>query len=126
MAALEAKNIIMRNTKLFDQWRSFLSLKTPVLLVFFVLWNVGFVIAMFGFGNGFGSPITAQAGVVISIICLCACVFSLMVTFSKQIRQKLIEPRRAQNYRAKDFHILSFVTLALSICMLFFPRFSGV
>lgn len=111
----------MWNSKLFDQWRSYCSLKTPVLLSFFAFWNIGFVIAVYGFGDGFGSPITAQSGVASSAVCLCVCGFSLVVAFSDNIRQKLIETKRAHNYRARDFYLLSVVTFVTGIGMLFFP-----
>ena len=112
----------MWNSKIFDQWRSYLSLKTSVLFTFFIIWNLGFVIAMYVFGNGFGAPITPQAGVVISIICMCAGIFSLVVVTSSSVRQQLIEPKRAHDYREKDFYLLGFITIILSLAMFFIPE----
>ena len=112
----------MWNSKIFDQWRSYLSLKTSVLLAFFIIWNLGFVIAMYGFGNGFGAPITPQAGIVISLICMCTGIFSMVVVASSNVRQQLIEPKRALDYRAKDFYLLSFVNIILSLTMFFLPE----
>lgn len=115
----------MWNLKIFDQWRSLLSLKTSVLILFLLIWNLGFVVAMYGFGNGFSQPITPETGVVISIICICTCVFSLAVSFSSRIRAKLLATTRKQDYRAKDFYLLSFVTFMLSIVMFFLSRLTG-
>lgn len=116
----------MWNSKIFDQWRSYLSLKTSVLVIFLLAWNIGFLIAMYAFGNGFGLPITPKAGIAISIVCICACIFCLAVSCFPNIRSKLLEPTRAKDYRSQDFYLLSFVTFVLSIAMLFFPRLANV
>ncbi len=115
----------MWNTKVFDQWRSYLSLKTSVLVAFLIIWNLGFVVAMYGFGDGFGAPITPNAGIVISVICICACIFGLIVSFSEKFRNNLLEPKRAHDYRVKDFYLLSFITFVLAVGMLLFPGMQG-
>ena len=81
------------------------------------------MIAMFVVGNGFNSPITPQAGVAISFVCLVASIFGFLVAKSKKMRDKLLEPKRSHNYREQDFYLLGFVGLALAIGMYYIPSF---
>jgi len=75
--------------------QSYLSLNTSVLLAFLVAWNLAVLVAMYGFGP----PITPESGIVITGASMLACVFSLSVALSENIRVKLLEPKRAQIYR---------------------------
>jgi len=111
----------MWESKIFDQWRSYLSLKTNILVIFFILWNTGFIVAMYIFGDGFGSPITPGAGIVISIVCFIAGIFGFSVAVSTNVRKRLLEPTRSDNYRKKDFLLLGFVGIGLAIAMYFIP-----
>ena len=110
----------------FDQWRSYLSLRTEVLLIFFVVWNLSFLFAIFVYGNGLDSPFSLRGGMIISGICALTCVFCLTIIFSKSVRNHLLEPKRLHNYRAKDFYLLAFITFIISLGIQFFTKIQSV
>lgn len=117
---------INRHLSPVEQWRSYLSLKTPVLITFLIIWNLGILIAIFGFSSGFNTPISSNGGIVISITCLLACFFGFSVAISSKIRGKLIEPKRAHYYEGKYFYLLGFIALILAVCTFLFTRHQNV
>jgi len=114
------------NSDLLEQLRSFASIKTSVLIAFIILWNLGFLIALYGFGDGFGYPMSPRGGIVISITCFSAFIFSACILFSPKIREKLLESSRAHNYREKHFYIFCLVSFSLSVVMLVVPGLNNV
>jgi polyferredoxin len=116
----------MLNGKVFDQWKSYLSLKTPVLIAFLMIWNLGILIGMYDFKSELNSVINTGSAVVISATCLCASFFGFSVAISEKLRNKLIEPKRAHNYSRKHFYLLGFVALVLAVGVLFFANLQHV
>jgi len=106
---------------MFDKWKSFLSLKTSVIVTFLVLWNGGLIIAMSVFGDGLMSPITPKSGAAIAVICLLAGIFGFTVSISEGAREILLEPKRSHQFRKRDFYLLGFLGFALAAGMYFFP-----
>lgn len=109
---------------MFTQWKSYLSLKTSVIVIILTIWNGGMLLTMSVFGNSSGSKITPEMGLSFSIFCLLLSIFGFSVAMSENVRNKLIEPSRLQSYRKQDFLLMGYVGFALSICMYVFPRIS--
>ena len=116
----------MWDSKEFDKWRSYASLRTGVLLIFLVVWNLSFLFAIFVFSNGLDSSFSQRGGRIISGTCALTCIFCLVIIFSKTVRNHLIEPKRLHNYRARDFGLLAFITFTMSVGIQFFSKIQSV
>ncbi len=108
----------MWNNKVFDQWRSYLSLKTSVLVTFFIIWNAGFLFSMYR--NGWAFEFEDANKLPASIILFLASVFAYVVASSNYAREKMLEPKRAHDFRKKDFYLLGFITLILCVAVYWF------
>ena len=102
-------------------WKSLLSLKTSVIIAFVVIWNAGFLLAMYLGGGGLNGALTDTGMRVSGYVCLAACLFSLSVALSKPLQSILIEPNRAENFNTKEFYFLAFISGALAISRFTFP-----
>lgn len=108
----------MWDSKIFDQWRSYLSLKTDILVIFFIVWNAGFLFSIYR--NGWIFEFDDTNKLPVSIVLLLASVFAYVVAFSNYAREKMIEPKRAHNFRKKDFYFLGFIALILCVAFYWF------
>lgn len=102
-------------------WKSLISLKAPVIVAFVFLWNAGFLIAMYLGGGGLSGGLTPIGMEITGYVCLLACLFSLSVATIKRVQSALIAPSRADNFNAKEFYFIAFITGVLAISRFTFP-----
>ena len=107
------------------EWRSFISLKAPVLIAFVALWNAGILYAMFLGGGGPRGGLTPVGMKVTGFVCVAASIFALSVAMSKSVQASFIAPARAQNFHSREFYFLAFVTGVLAISRFVFPEFDA-
>ena len=103
------------------EWRSLVSLKAPVIILFVVFWNAGFMLAMYLGGGGLLGGLTPIGMKVTGFVCLSACIFSLAVATIKPLQLALIAPSRAKCFNPKEFYFLAFVSGFFAISRLVFP-----
>ncbi|MCV2403797.1 hypothetical protein OFY17_13065 [Marinomonas sp. C2222] len=97
------------------EWRSLVSLKTPVIVAFVLMWNTGFLFAMHLGGGGLKGGLSPIGMKITGFVCLAACFFSISVAASKSVQEVLIAPSRADNFHSKEFYFLAFVSGALAV-----------
>ena len=107
------------------EWRSLVSLKAPVIVAFVLIWNAGFLLAMYLGGGGLKGGLSPIGMKVTGVDCLAACLFSLSVAASKPVQAALIAPSRAANFNSKEFYFLAFVSGALAVSRFAFPVIGG-
>ena len=107
------------------EWRSFVSLKAPVIVAFVLIWNAGLLLAMHLGGGGLKGGLTPIGMKITGVVCLAACLFSLSVAASKSVQAALIAPSRAANFNSKEFYFLAFVLGALAASRFAFPVIEG-
>jgi archaellum biogenesis protein FlaJ (TadC family) len=100
-----------------NQIQSYLSLKTSIVWSTVLLWNIAFIVAIIDSYSAENEAFTTQGAIIISVTLFSVCLFAIFVVSSKRFRNKVLEPKRAQNYRSKDFVLLIAVTLVLSLVM---------
>ena len=107
---------------MFDlDWKPYVSLKTPVILAFVVLWNAGFLLAMHLGGGGVEGALSPVGTKVSGVVCLAAAIFGLTVARSESVQAVLIAPTRAKNFRSKEFYFLAIVAGFIGIGSFVFP-----
>jgi hypothetical protein len=82
-----------------------------------VAWNAGLLIAIYLYSDADKAEFTSGGGLLTSVVLISASIFAFTIALSDTVRNKLLEPSRAHNFRKKDFHFLGFVTLVISISM---------
>ena len=103
------------------EWRSYISLKASVLIVFVALWNAGILYAMFLGGGGPRGGLTPVGMKVTGFVCVAASIFALSVAMSKSLQSSLVAPTREKNFNSREFYFLAFVTGVLAISRFVFP-----
>ena len=71
------------------EWRSLASLKVSVIVAFVLIWNAGFLLAMYLGGGGLRGGLSPIGMKVTGVVCLAACLFSLSVAASKTVQAAL-------------------------------------
>ncbi len=84
------------------EWRSLVSLKTPVIVGFIIAWNAGVLFANYSGGEGFWT-FTPKSMKMAGFVCLGASLFSLAVAAVKPFQAVVIAPTRAKHFTPKDF-----------------------
>ncbi len=102
-------------------WKSFLSLKVPVIVAFVVLWNAGFLYAMYMGGGGLAGGLTPIGMKITGYVCAAASLFSFSIAAIKPFRNMLLAKTRVHNFSVKEFYFLAFVAGLLAISRFVFP-----
>ncbi len=107
-------------------WRSFLSLKAYVLVIFVVLWNLGLLYDFIIEGRSIIADKSSTGLKISGFTCLAACVFAIAVAKSKNIQDILVAPKRNHNFNVKEFYFMAFIMGSFAISMLVFQSSWGV
>jgi len=102
-------------------WRSLISLKVPVIVTFILLWNAGFLLAMYLGGGGLHGGLTPIGMKITGYVCLIACLFTLLVATIKPVQTLVVAPSRADNFSSKEFYFLAILSGVLAISRFIFP-----
>lgn len=102
-------------------WKSLLSLRTQVLAIVVIFWNAGFLLAMRVGGDIPRGMLTAEGKPIVVATCALAAVFALLVASSGQVRKLVLEPERADRFRAWDFYFFAVVVGLLAVGNAFMP-----
>jgi hypothetical protein len=86
------RHISMKLGRRSLNWRSFISLKAYVIIIFLVVWNVGLLYAMYMGGGGLEGGLTPIGMKISSYVYLAASIFSFSVAVSKPVQAALIAP----------------------------------
>jgi len=107
------------------EWRSLASLKVSVIVAFVLIWNAGFLLAMYLGGGGLRGGLSPIGMKVTGVVCLAACLFSLSVAASRTVQAVLITPSRVENFNPKEFYFLAFVSGVIAVSRFVFPAVEG-
>ena len=102
-------------------WKSFLSLKIPVIITFVVIWNAGFIYAAQLGEGAFSGGFTPLGMKITGMVCVAASIFSFSVAFIKPFQNMVISEARIQNFSVKEFYFLALVAGVLAISRFTFP-----
>ena len=92
-----------------------------MIVVFLVVWNAGLLYA-WHLGGGIPWGGLTPIGMKMSaFVLLAASVFAIAVATSGAVQERLVEPTRAENFRARDFYILALATGTLALMQFFMP-----
>jgi hypothetical protein len=102
-------------------WKSFFSLKIPVIISFVVIWNAGFIYAA-QLGEGiFSGGFTPLGMKITGMVCVAASIFSFCVAFIKPFQSMVVAESRLQNFSVKEFYFLALIAGVLAISRFTFP-----
>jgi hypothetical protein len=97
-------------------WRhlkSVTSLNAWVMMTFIVVWNAGFLLAIYAGGGRLDALLSPEGQTLAGLTCLAAAVFALAIAAVRPFRELLVDPARAHNFTAKEFYFIAFVTAGL-------------
>jgi len=105
------------------EWKAYLSLKWQVILIFVVLWNTGFLLAMYSPANGIELFFRNESKPVLCTTLIAASIFSFSVAILEPVQRAFVATSRAHNFRTKEFYFLGLLALVMSVAF-FFTNFS--
>src|SRR5690606_19298239 len=96
------------------EWKSFLVLKTWVIITWIFVWNIIFGIAIY-FNGGLGPVKNPSAAYISAIALFGTTIFCFLVIYNKSFRSSILHNERGKFYESFPFAFVGVLTLFLGV-----------
>ena len=100
------------------KWKSLLSLKISVIIIWIVLWNILLGVAVY-FNDGLGPIRNTSAGLIASFAFLVTAFFCFVLITHEHFRNSLLDAKRGIPYHQSPFLALGIIMMLIGIAVLF-------
>ncbi len=95
------------------------SLRLDVMIAFILLWNTGFLVAIYAGGGQLDALLSSSGQMLAGFTCFAAAVFALAIAGLDPVRKRLVAPARAHDFTPEEFYFIAFVTAGLGASLVF-------